>query len=76
MELSKMDVFFKFFLRPLRQRIALLRSSELIFVLMKFILSEYGSFRFLLSFSASFWTVFVEPGAAPAVHAKLVEQSC
>ena len=34
-------------------------------------MSEYDSFRFLLSFSASFWTVFVEPGAAPPVHAKI-----
>ena len=34
-------------------------------------MSEYDSFRFSLSFSASFWTVFVEPGAAPPVHAKI-----
>ena len=62
-----LDVFLSFFY-PLRQRIALLRSAKLIFVLMKFIVSEYNSFRFSLSFSASFWTVFVEPGAAPPVH--------
>ena len=36
-----------------------------------FIVSEYDSFRFSPSFSASFWTVFVEPGAAPPVHAKI-----
>ena len=34
-------------------------------------MSEYDSSRFSLSFSASFWTVFVEPGAAPPVHAKI-----
>ena len=34
-------------------------------------MSEYDSFRFSLNFSASFWTVFVEPGAAPPVHAKI-----
>ena len=32
---------------------------------------SYDSFRFSLSFSASFWMVFVEPGAAPPVHAKI-----
>ena len=34
-------------------------------------MSEYDSFRFLLSFSASFWTVFIDSGAAPPVHAKI-----
>ena len=62
---------FKFFLHPSRQRIALLRSAKLIFVLLKFFVSEYDSFRFSLSFSATFWRVFVEPGAAPPVHAKI-----
>ena len=38
-------------------------------------MSEYDSFRFSLSFSVSFWSVFVEPDAAPPVHAQLVEQS-
>ena len=38
-----------------------------IFALLKFIVSEYDSCRF----SASFWTIFVEPGAAPPVHAKI-----
>ena len=47
---------FSRFLHPLRQRIALLRSAKLIFVLPMFIVSEYDSFRFSLSFSASFWT--------------------
>ena len=61
---------FKIF-APLRQRIALLKSAKLIFILIKFIVSEYDSFRFSLSFSASFWMVFVEPGAAPPVHAKI-----
>ena len=61
---------FKIF-APLRQRIALLRSAKLIFVLIKFIVCEYDSFHFSLSFSASFWMVFVEPGAAPPVHAKI-----
>ena len=59
------------FLHPLRQRIALLRSAKVIFVLIKILLSEHDSFGFSLSFSASFWTVFVEPGAAPPVHAKV-----
>ena len=54
-------------LHPLRHRIALLRKAKLIFVLIKFIVSEYDSFRFSISFSASFLTVFVEPGAAPPV---------
>ena len=44
--------------------------GKLILVLTKFILSKYDTFCFLLSFSASFWTVFVEPGAAPPVNAK------
>ena len=65
-----LDVFLSFFY-PLRQRIALLRSAKLIFVLMKFIVSDNNSFRFSLSFSANFWTVFVEPGAAPPVHTKI-----
>ena len=66
------DIYiFLSFLHPLRQRSALLRSADLIFVLLKFIVSEYVSFRFSLSFSASFWKAFVEPGAAPAVHAKI-----
>ena len=63
-----LNIFFKKgqlkFLHPLRQRIALLRSAKLIFVLIKFIVSEYDSFRFSLSFSASFWSVFEEPCAA------------
>ena len=50
---------------------ALLKSSKLVFVLIKFIVSEYDSFRFSLSFSASFVMVFVEPGSAPPVHAKI-----
>ena len=66
-ELSMLDVLLSF-LRPLRQRIALLRSAKLIIVLIQFIVSEYDSFRFSGSFSASFWTVFVEPGAAPPGH--------
>ena len=66
-----LDVFLRF-LNPLRQRIALLRSAKFIFVLIKFIVSEYDSFRFSLSFSASFWMVFVEPGAASPVHAKIL----
>ena len=69
-ELSILDVFLRF-LQPLRQRIALLRSAKLMFVLIKLIVSEYDSFRFSLSLSASFWMVFVEPGAAPSVHAKI-----
>ena len=69
-KLSMLDVFLRF-LHPLRQRIALLRSAKLILVLKKFIVSEYDSFRFSLSFSASFWMVFVEPGVAPPVHAKI-----
>ena len=56
---------------PLRHRIALLRSAALIFVLIKFVVSENDSFRFSLSFSGSFGMVFVEPGAAPPVHAKI-----
>ena len=65
-----LDVLLRF-LHPLKQRITLLRGAKLIFVLVKFIVSEYDSFRFSLSFSASFWMVFVEPGAAPPVHAKI-----
>ena len=50
------------FLHPPRQRIALLRSAKLILVLTEFIMWEYDTFRFSLKFSASFWTIFVEPG--------------
>ena len=69
-ELSILDVLLRF-LHTLRQRIALPRDAKLIFVLIKLIVSEYDSFHFSLSFSASFWMVFVEPGAAPSVHAKI-----
>ena len=62
-ELSMLDVFLGF-LQPLRQRIAVLRRAKLLYVFIKFIVSEYESFRFSLSFSASFWMVFVEPGAS------------
>ena len=65
-----LEVFLRF-VHPLRQRIVLLKSAKLIFILIKFIVSEYDSFRFSLSFSASFWMVFVEPGAAPPIHAKI-----
>ena len=65
-----LDVFLGL-LHPLRQRIALIRSAKLIFVLIKLFVSEYDSLRFSLSFSASSWTIFVEPGAAPPVHAKV-----
>ena len=67
-------VYVGFFLKifaPLRQRIAFLKSAKLIFILLTFFVSEYDSFRFSLSFSAGFWMVFVEPGAAPPVHAKI-----
>ena len=47
-------------LHPLRQRIALLRRAKRNFVSIKFIVSEYDSFCFSLSFSASFWTAFVD----------------
>ena len=50
-------------LHPLRQKISLLRRAKLNFALVEFIVSEYDSFHFSLKFSASFWTVFVEPGA-------------
>ena len=53
-----------FFLHPRRQRIALLRSAKLILCLSKFFVSGYDSFRFSLNFSASFWTVFVEPSSS------------
>ena len=66
-----LDVFLRF-LHPLRQRIALLRNAKSIFVLMEFIVFEYVLFRFSLSFSACFWTVFVEPGAAPPMHTKII----
>ena len=69
MELSRLDVILSF-LHPLRQKIAILRSAKLTLVLMKFIVSEYDSFRFSLNFSATFWTIFAEPGAAPPVHTK------
>ena len=65
-----LDLFSRF-LHPLRQRIALLKSAKLIFLLLKFIVSEYDSFRFSFNFSASFWMVFVEPSAAPPAHAKI-----
>ena len=67
-------VYFRYIFKifaPLRQRIALLRGAKLIFLLIEFFVSEYDSFRFSLSFCASFWMVFVEPGAAPPVHAKI-----
>ena len=63
-----LEVFLRF-LHPLRQKIALLRSAKFISVLIKFIVSEYDSFRFSFSFSASFWVVFVKPGDASPVHA-------
>ena len=68
---------FKCFTPP-RQRIGLLRRAKHVFVLLKFIVSEYDSFRFSLSSSASFWTVFIEPGAAPDLWytQKLSKQSC
>ena len=69
-ELSVLDVFLRFW-HPLRHRIALLRSAKLISVLIEFIVSEFDSFRFSLSFYASFWVVFVEPGAAPPVHTEI-----
>ena len=59
------------FLLPLRQRNALLRSANFTLVLKKFVVSDYGSFRFLLNFSACFCTVFVQPGAAPPVNARI-----
>ena len=61
----------QFFLHPLRQRNALLRSANFTLVLKKFVVSDYDSFRFLLNFSACFCTVFVQPGAAPPVNAKI-----
>ena len=70
-ELSMLDVFLRF-LHPIRQKIVLLRSAKPIFVIMEFIAFEYILFRFSLSFSACFWTVFVEPGAAPPMHAKII----
>ena len=69
-EMSILDVFLRF-LHLLRQRIAHLRIAKLIFVLIKFIVSEFDLFRFSLSFSASFWMVFLEPGAALSAHAKI-----
>ena len=45
--------------------------QNLIFVLIKFIVSEFDLFRFSLSFSAIFWMVFLEPGAALSAHAKI-----
>ena len=68
--MSMLDEFLKLLL-PLRKRIALFRRAKLIFVLSKIIVPEYDSFRFSLSFSTSFWTVFVEPAAAAPVHAKI-----
>ena len=68
--MSILDVFLRF-LHLLRQRIALLRIAKLIFVLIKFIVSEFDLFRFSLSFSAIFWMVFLEPGAALSAHAKI-----
>ena len=47
---------------------------QLNFVLTKFLVSEYDSFRFSInsiSFSASFWKVCVETGAGPPVHTKI-----
>ena len=41
-----------------KQRIALLRMLKHVFVLIKFIVSEYDPFRFSLSLSASFWMFF------------------
>ena len=39
-------------------------------------MSDYDSFRFSLNFSASFWSVFLEHGAAPPVHASISVTSC
>ena len=58
------------FLHSLRQKAALLRNAKLIFVLTNFFVSEYDLFRISFNFSANFWTVFVEPGAAPPVNTK------
>ena len=38
---------------------------------LKVYIREHDSFRISFSFSASFLMVFVEPGAAPPVHAKI-----
>ena len=63
-----MLIVFVSFLHSQRQRIELLRIAKLFFVLIRFIVSEYDSFRFSLNLSASFSMVFVEPGDAPPVH--------
>ena len=46
------------------------------FVLIKFIASEYDSFRFSLSFSASFWMVLESLVLSLRYSQKLVERSC
>ena len=68
-----MLIVFLSFLHSLRQRIELLRIAKLILVLIKFILSEYDSFRSSLNLSASFWMIFVEPVAAPPVNLEISE---
>ena len=61
---------YEIFLHSLSQKAALLRNAKLIFLLTNFFVSEYNLFRISLNFSASFWTVFVEPGAAPSLNTK------
>ena len=46
-------------------------NSKTYFCSHNFFVSEYDSFRFSLILFASFWAPFVEPGAAPPVHAKI-----
>ena len=58
------------FLHSLRQKAALLRNAKYISVLRNCFVSEYDLFRISFNFSASFWTVFLEPGDAPPVNTK------
>ena len=54
-------------LHPLSQRNALITSAKPFFLDFE---SDHDSFRFSLFFIASFWKIFVEPGAASPVQAE------
>ena len=81
-ELSMLDAFLRF-LHPLRQRIAHLRSANLIFVLIKLFESEYDYFRFSLSFwkirfygSEQFWTVLNKKISTSSIQNQQFKVKC
>ena len=50
-------------------------SAKLTLVLIRCIVSYYKSFRFVLSFSSTFWIVFEGANAAPPVHSNNNEKT-